>query len=336
MDQSAPSDMLSSATAMLALAAFASAGLVMIMRPGARSIRLAGSVLGLAGVAGLFVEVLKLASGGGGIPPVLPVVFGAIAIFGAARVITHPRPVFAAIYFILVVIASAGLFLLLGADFMAFALIIVYAGAILVTYMFVLMLAQQSPQDGETSANWYDRAPREALSCVIIGFVMIATLGQVLFNPNEEARRVASSVQGEVQAEADLWNTLSRMPKHLKSIARAKLQLSRDEPITFVASDPNAVVQSDGKDHFVVVTAQGKDQRIALSAADLPMNAQVVGTTLVRDYPASIEVAGVILTMALFGAVVLARKQVELGEDERRALAGLSRLSVEPESGGPR
>jgi NADH:ubiquinone oxidoreductase subunit 6 (subunit J) len=39
-----------------------------------------------------------------------------------------------------VVIASAGLLLLLEAEFMAFALIIVYAGAILITYMFVLIL----------------------------------------------------------------------------------------------------------------------------------------------------------------------------------------------------
>ncbi|MSR40642.1 MAG: hypothetical protein EXS10_01905 [Phycisphaerales bacterium] len=336
MDQSAPSDLLSSSTVMLGLVALASAGLVLLMRPGARSLRLAGSVLGLAGVAGLFVEVLKLASGGGGIPPILPVLFGVTAIAGAARVMTHPRPVFAAVYFILVVVASAGLFLLLGADFMAFALIIVYAGAILVTYMFVLMLAQQSPVEGDATANWYDRVPREAVSCVIIGFVMVATLAQVLFNPNEEARRVASSVQGEAQTQAQLWETLAGMPKQLKVITRERLQLAKDAPVQFVAGERSALIQIEGDTRFVVATVDGKDHRVMLTNTDLPVNAQVVGATLVNDFPASIEVAGVILTMALFGAVVLARKQVELGEDERRELAGLSRLSVEPDSGASR
>ena len=40
------------------------------------------------------------------------------------------------------------------------------------------------------------------------------------------------------------------------------------------------------------------------------------------------------LLMALFGAVILARKQIELGEDERRGLAGMRRLTVEGEAGG--
>lgn len=321
---------------MLALVALASAGLVLLMRPGPRSLRLAGTVLGLAGVAGLFVEVLKLASGGVGAPPIFPVIFGVTAVASAVRVVTHPRPVFAAIYFILVVVASASLFLLLEAEFMAFALIIVYAGAILVTYMFVLMLAQQSPVEGDGAANWYDRVPREAVSCVIIAFVMVATLTQVLFHPNEGERRLASAQRGEAQLEDARWNSLASLPQQLKQTVRERLQLSATEPIALVTTDPASCIGVEGDQHFVIVTVQGKDQRVDLTAADLPVNAQFLGTTLVRDFPASIEVAGVILTMALFGAVVLARKQVELGEDERRELAGLSRLSVETDGGSNR
>ena len=50
--------------------------------------------------------------------------FAAIGIIGAVRVITHPRPVFAAIYFVLTVLAAAGIFLMLQAEFLAFALIV--------------------------------------------------------------------------------------------------------------------------------------------------------------------------------------------------------------------
>ena len=42
------------------------------------------------------------------------------------------------------------------------------------------------------------------------------------------------------------------------------------------------------------------------------------------DFPVSLELAGVILLMAMFGAVVLARRQIELGEDEIRESAGMT------------
>ncbi len=77
-------------------------------------------------------------------------IFSAVAIVGAVRVITHPRPVYSALYFVLTVFASAGLFVLMFAEFMAAALVLIYAGAILVTYVFVIMLAA-SAQSGESA-----------------------------------------------------------------------------------------------------------------------------------------------------------------------------------------
>jgi hypothetical protein len=67
-------------------------------------------------------------------------------------------------------------------------------------------------------------------------------------------------------------------------------------------------------------------------------NVQLVGLDLVSKFPASLEMAGVILLMAMFGAVVLARKQIELGEDEIREAAGMRRLALhsdEPHDHGP-
>src|SRR3954454_5088946 len=71
-------------------------------------------------------------------------IFAAIALLGALRVITHTKPVYSALYFVLTVFASAGLFLLVHAEFMAAALILTYAGAILITYVFVIMLAAEA------------------------------------------------------------------------------------------------------------------------------------------------------------------------------------------------
>ena len=73
---------------------------------------------------------------------------------------------------------------------------------------------------------------------------------------------------------------------------------------------------------------------VGLPESMLPENSRQVGVDLVSKYPAGLEIAGVVLLMALFGAVILARKQIELGEDERRELAGMRRFTVDGESGG--
>jgi NADH-quinone oxidoreductase subunit J len=137
-------------------------------KPG-RSTKVAGAVLGLAAVAMLIVllattiaEPVRYA--------VFSYLFAAIALLGAGRVITHPKPVYSALYFVLVVVAVAFLIVLQQAEFLGIALIIVYAGAILVTYAFVIMLAQQS------GASAYDTRSREPFWAVLGGFLVCATI----------------------------------------------------------------------------------------------------------------------------------------------------------------
>src|SRR5690349_20249653 len=67
-------------------------------------------------------------------------VLAAIAVAGAMNVILQRHPIHSAISLIAVMIALAGLFLLLGSEFIAAIQIIVYAGAIMVLFVFVIML----------------------------------------------------------------------------------------------------------------------------------------------------------------------------------------------------
>ena len=77
-------------------------------------------------------------------------------------------------------------------------------------------------------------------------------------------------------------------------------------------------------------TAEGEQKTLELVADEhLPNNVQRVGIALVADFPASLELAGIILLMAMFGAVVLARRQIELGEDELREAAGMSQYTLD-------
>src|SRR6201989_1204057 len=67
-------------------------------------------------------------------------VFSAILIFAALRVITTRNPVHAALWLLLCCFTAAGIWLLLRAEFLAIALVLVYVGAVMVLFLFVVMM----------------------------------------------------------------------------------------------------------------------------------------------------------------------------------------------------
>ena len=71
---------------------------------------------------------------------ILFLVFGAIAVAGAVNLLVQTHPINSALSLIAVMAALAGEYLLLGAEFVAAVQVIVYAGAIMVLFVFVIML----------------------------------------------------------------------------------------------------------------------------------------------------------------------------------------------------
>lgn len=67
-------------------------------------------------------------------------VFAAILVFASAMVITVRNPVHAALYLVLAFFTSAGIWLLLEAEFLAITLVLVYVGAVMVLFLFVVMM----------------------------------------------------------------------------------------------------------------------------------------------------------------------------------------------------
>ena len=66
--------------------------------------------------------------------------FSAILVFAAAMVITIRNPVKAALFLVLAFFSAAGLWVLLEAEFLAIALVLVYVGAVMVLFLFVVMM----------------------------------------------------------------------------------------------------------------------------------------------------------------------------------------------------
>ncbi len=66
--------------------------------------------------------------------------FATVLVFAAAMVITVRNPVKAALFLVLAFFSAAGLWLLLQAEFLAIALVLVYVGAVMVLFLFVVMM----------------------------------------------------------------------------------------------------------------------------------------------------------------------------------------------------
>ncbi len=202
-----------------------------------RSTRGAGAIFGVAALAAAMVLCASrfLGTEGGNVFFYLSAV---VAVASAVKVITHEKPVYSALYFVLTVLAIAPLLIIQHAEFLAVALVIIYAGAILVTYVFVIMLAQQG------GASIYDRRARQPFVAVFGGFFTMALIaGQMTVLPEEHV------VQGTLASAS------------------------------------------------------------AERATELG-NTAMIGGVMMTDYLVAFEIAGVLLLVAMVGAIAMSRKRV--------------------------
>lgn len=81
--------------------------------------------------------------------------FAFVTLFSAVMVITAKNPVHSVLFLILAFFNSAGLFVLLGAEFIAMILVIVYVGAVAVLFLFVVMMLDISFADLRKGAMQY-------------------------------------------------------------------------------------------------------------------------------------------------------------------------------------
>jgi NADH-quinone oxidoreductase subunit J len=131
-----------------------------------------GTLVGLVGVA-LIGVALSLSPLDDVVAQVLFYLMAAIAVIASAATITSRSPVYAAIWFAISLLGTAGLFLLQGAHFLGIATIVVYAGAIVVTFLFVLMLAQPEGHASYDRISWAGFATPLAL---IAGALLVGVI----------------------------------------------------------------------------------------------------------------------------------------------------------------
>jgi NADH-quinone oxidoreductase subunit J len=129
-------------------------------------------------------------------------VLAALAVIGAVSLILQKHPIHSALSLIVVMIALAGLYLLLGAEFVAAVQIIVYAGAIMVLFVFVIMLLNAGVEE-HTSISKTAGIPGLLLVVALAGLIA-ATIARSTDNIQ------ATSQTGELSSTFGVSNMLFR------------------------------------------------------------------------------------------------------------------------------
>ncbi|HEX8322982.1 MAG TPA: NADH-quinone oxidoreductase subunit J [Tepidisphaeraceae bacterium] len=206
--------------------------------------------------------------------------FSVVALFASVRVITHTKPVYSALYFVLTVFATGGLFVLLWAEFIAAALVLIYAGAILITYVFVIMLASEAVTGGGADSvqlvSDHDAHSRDPFWAAMTGFAVTGLLIYLIFD---------------------------------KSAA-----LDRNRPALAFAGSGTPVA---------AMAASPVGTHDATPAANKPAelqpdlgSAQALGQELIDNQALNVQLAGILLTVAMVGAITLARRRVIVAAPE--------------------
>jgi NADH-quinone oxidoreductase subunit J len=103
-------------------------------------------------------------------PLIVFFVLAGLAVIGGVSLILQKHPIHSALSLIVVMVALAGLYLLLGAEFVAAVQIIVYGGAIMVLFVFVIMLLNAGIEE-HTSISKMAGAPGLLLVVALAGLV---------------------------------------------------------------------------------------------------------------------------------------------------------------------
>lgn len=171
------------------------------------------------------------------------VAIAAITVVSAAAAVTFSNPVYCALWFGQSLLGAAGLFFLLGAQFLAVATVVVYAGAILVTFLFVLMLAQPEGKAAYDRRSW--EAPLSAAIGILIVGILSMTIGGVFHQSENASPPLPAPTQEALAAHILATQHVARLGgelfgRHLVAVEVAGILL-------FVALVGAAVIVPQGK-----------------------------------------------------------------------------------------
>lgn len=210
-------------------------------------------------------------------------IIGGLMLFSALKMVTTGNVVHAALYLVIVLAASAAIFILLGSDFVGATQILVYIGAIVVLFLFGIMLtkAQLGDDDSVDSEKRIMGGLVGVLLMVVMAFALVDTFEntEIVFGEPEPILYVPTEVD----------------VNDLPSPVTEALELGDDAGMVMISQE-----QFDNLDREVQRRVPG---------AELFGNNKQIADSIFSQYIIPFEAVSVLLLAALIGAIVVARKE---------------------------
>ncbi|MGV3653012.1 MAG: NADH-quinone oxidoreductase subunit J [Noviherbaspirillum sp.] len=189
--------------------------------------------------------------------------FSVILVFAALRVITDRNPVHAALFLVLSFFSAAAIWLLMKAEFLAIVLVLVYVGAVMVLFLFVVMMVDINMD--KLRAGFWQYLPLAATIGVIIVLEMAAILfrGFVGLEANVPA---ASATQGGTRELGQVLFTqyifafeVAAIVLLVAMVAAVALTLRRRKDSRYF--DPGQALKVKASDRIRVVSMKSESER---------------------------------------------------------------------------
>ncbi len=126
--------------------------------------------------------------------------FAAVCVASAVMVIASRNPVHSVLFLILAFVNAAGLFVLMGAEFLAMILIVVYVGAVAVLFLFVVMMLDVD--FAELRQGFLNYLPVGALVGAVLLAELLVVVGAWVIGPN-----ISAAITAPIPAPSDINNT---------------------------------------------------------------------------------------------------------------------------------
>ena len=203
--------------------------------------------------------------------------FSAILLAAAFRVITTRNPVHAVLYLVLTFFQASMIWMLLKAEFLSLTLVLVYVGAVMVLFLFVVMMLDVNTE--EMRKGFWKHFPLAA----VLGLLIIAEMSAVLLGGFQVAdtpstASAVSSAGAELSNSKQLGKLLYTQYIYPLEVATAILLVGMIAAVALTlrqrkdskAIDPAAQVRVRAKDRMTVVKMAATQPALPVDAVDAP------------------------------------------------------------------
>ena len=223
---------------------------------------------------------------------ILFIVFGILAVGSAICVIAFRNPIHSALALVLTFFSLAGLFISLGAYFVAAVQVIVYAGAIMVLFLFVIMLLNLGRLQTARQIN------KAKVFAVIVGILLAAEAVYIGIKAYDGT--AVSPAQGASQAVGTAITS-----DQLNRIAEIESDYHLDRAEINSTYVPEIAEQ---KNTVETLSASEANQLIAKLQGEMGKPDRI-GTILFTKFLLPFEVTSLVLLAALIGVIVLVKRE---------------------------